>query len=81
MHSANGYLLHFTAIYCRWTVAELVSRATREDLMLLYNLPIFTDGDANAFLAGVARANGYIKKVRASVLLLPLVVLACSRCL
>ena len=32
--------------------------------MLLYNLPIFTDGDANAFLAGVARANGFIKKVR-----------------
>ncbi|RPD62065.1 hypothetical protein L226DRAFT_508977 [Lentinus tigrinus ALCF2SS1-7] len=43
-------------------LAELVSRATREDLMLLYNLPIFTDGDADAFLAGVARANGFIKK-------------------
>ncbi|KAI0751234.1 hypothetical protein C8Q80DRAFT_1097952 [Daedaleopsis nitida] len=41
---------------------ELVSRASREDLMLLYNLPIFNDGDANAFLAGVARANGYIKR-------------------
>ncbi|KAL7282022.1 hypothetical protein ACG7TL_003489 [Trametes sanguinea] len=43
-------------------MAELVSRANREDLMLMYNLPIFTDGDANAFLAGVARANGFIKK-------------------
>ena len=32
--------------------------------MLLYNLPIFTEGDANAFLAGVARANGFAKKVR-----------------
>ena len=49
--------------------------------MLLYNLLIFTDGDANTFLAGVARVNGYIKKVRASVLLLPLVVLGCSPCL
>ena len=45
-------------------VAELVSRAAREDLMLMYNLPIFTEGDANAFLAGIARANGYMKKVR-----------------
>ncbi|KAI9063457.1 P-loop containing nucleoside triphosphate hydrolase protein [Trametes sanguinea] len=43
-------------------MAELVSRANREDLMLMYNLPIFTEGDANAFLAGVARANGFIKK-------------------
>lgn len=42
---------------------ELVSRASREDLMLAYNLPIFTDGDANAFLAGIARANHFIKKV------------------
>ena len=33
-------------------VAEPVSRATREDLMLLYNLLIFTDGDANTFLPG-----------------------------
>ena len=47
-----------------YAVSELVSRATREDLMLLYNLPIFTEGDANAFLAGVARANGFAKKVR-----------------
>ncbi|KAI0366432.1 P-loop containing nucleoside triphosphate hydrolase protein [Pilatotrama ljubarskyi] len=43
-------------------MSELVSRANREDLMLMYNLPIFTEGDANAFLAGVARANGFIKK-------------------
>ncbi|RDX52992.1 hypothetical protein OH76DRAFT_1399571 [Lentinus brumalis] len=43
-------------------LAELVSRANREDLMLVYNLPIFTDGDANAFLACVARANGFMKK-------------------
>ncbi|KAI0722001.1 P-loop containing nucleoside triphosphate hydrolase protein [Cerioporus squamosus] len=43
-------------------LAELVSRANREDLMLMYNLPIYTDGDANAFLASVARANGFIKR-------------------
>ncbi|KAI0772525.1 hypothetical protein BD413DRAFT_45792 [Trametes elegans] len=43
-------------------MSEIVSRANREDLMLLYNLPIFTEGDSNAFLAGVARANGYMKK-------------------
>ena len=49
---------------CCTTVAELVSRADREDLMLFYNLPAFAAGDANAFLAGVARANGLIKKVR-----------------
>lgn len=44
-------------------VAELVSRANKEDLMLFYNLPAFADGDANAFLSGVARSNGLIKKV------------------
>ncbi|KAI0676739.1 hypothetical protein C8Q78DRAFT_1073527 [Trametes maxima] len=43
-------------------ISELVSRASREDLMLTYNLPIFTEGDANAFLVGVARANQFTKK-------------------
>ncbi|EED81127.1 predicted protein [Postia placenta Mad-698-R] len=43
-------------------LAELVSRANKEDLMLFYNLPAFADGDANAFLSGVARSNGLIKK-------------------
>ncbi|KAI0643674.1 P-loop containing nucleoside triphosphate hydrolase protein [Trametes meyenii] len=43
-------------------ISELVSRASREDLMLTYNLPIFTEGDANAFLVGVARANNFTKK-------------------
>ncbi|KAH9921535.1 P-loop containing nucleoside triphosphate hydrolase protein [Epithele typhae] len=43
-------------------LAELVDRAAREDLMLLYNLPIFTEGDANAFLACLARANRFMKK-------------------
>ncbi|KAM5530260.1 hypothetical protein V8D89_016070 [Ganoderma adspersum] len=43
-------------------MSELVSRSSREDLMLMYNLPIFMDGDATAFLSGLARANGFIKK-------------------
>ncbi len=46
-------------------VQELVTRASREDLMLFYNLPAFADKDANAFLAGVARTHDLIKKVRA----------------
>ncbi|KAH9950048.1 hypothetical protein B0H21DRAFT_21208 [Amylocystis lapponica] len=43
-------------------VAEIVARADREDLMLFYNLAAFADGDANAFLSGVARSNGLVKK-------------------
>ncbi|OJT04433.1 Guanine nucleotide-binding protein-like 3 -like protein [Trametes pubescens] len=43
-------------------MSGLVTRAAREDLMLLYNLPIFTEGDANSFLAGVARAHRFMKK-------------------
>ncbi|KZT12640.1 uncharacterized protein LAESUDRAFT_766146 [Laetiporus sulphureus 93-53] len=43
-------------------VAKIASRADREDLMLFYNLPAFTEGDGNAFLSGVARSNGFIKK-------------------
>ncbi|OBZ71764.1 Guanine nucleotide-binding protein-like NSN1 [Grifola frondosa] len=43
-------------------LAEVVSHANREDLMLLYNLPAFSEGDPNAFLSSVARANGLIKK-------------------
>jgi nuclear GTP-binding protein len=44
-------------------VAHIVSRADTEDLMLFYNLPAFTKGDTNAFLSGVARSNGMVKKV------------------
>lgn len=32
--------------------------------MLFYNLPAFSKGDVNAFLAALARANGLVKKVR-----------------
>ncbi|GBE79130.1 hypothetical protein BKA93DRAFT_139941 [Sparassis latifolia] len=43
-------------------VAAIVSRSDREDIMLFYNLPAFADRDTNAFLSGVARSNGLIKK-------------------
>lgn len=65
-----AYLIH-SKTWCLILVAELVSRAEREDLMLFYNLPAFAAGDANAFLSGVARANGLIKKVRILPSLLP----------
>jgi nuclear GTP-binding protein len=45
------------------TVAHIVSRADTEDLMLFYNLPAFLKGDKNAFLSGIARSNGMVKKV------------------
>ncbi|TFK35009.1 hypothetical protein BDQ12DRAFT_635436 [Crucibulum laeve] len=43
-------------------VAQLVSRANTEDLMLLYSLPAFAKGDSTSFLSGVARSNQLIKK-------------------
>ncbi|KAI0047283.1 hypothetical protein FA95DRAFT_1559247 [Auriscalpium vulgare] len=43
-------------------VEHIVSRASTEDLMLFYNLPAFAKGDVAAFLAGVARANGFVKR-------------------
>jgi hypothetical protein len=45
-------------------VAHIVSRADTEDLMLFYNLPAFSKGDTDAFLSGLARSNGMVKKVR-----------------
>ena len=44
-------------------VSQIISKANTEDLMLLYSLPAFAKGDANAFLSGVARANHLVKKV------------------
>jgi hypothetical protein len=44
-------------------VSCIVSRAETEDLMVLYSLPTFAKGDVDAFLVGVARAHGLIKKV------------------
>ncbi|KAK1222106.1 hypothetical protein PQX77_015030 [Marasmius sp. AFHP31] len=43
-------------------LAEIVSRANAEDLMLLYSLPAFPKGDVDAFLSGVARAQQLVKK-------------------
>lgn len=43
-------------------VENFVSRATTEDLMLLYSLPAFIKDDSEAFLKGVARAKQLIKK-------------------
>ncbi|KAF7971036.1 hypothetical protein HWV62_22155 [Athelia sp. TMB] len=45
-----------------FALAHIVSRADTEDMMLLYNLAAFSKGDADAFLAGVARSNGMVKK-------------------
>lgn len=44
-------------------VTHIVSRASAEDLMLIYSLPAFTKGDCTAFLSGVARSNHLVKKV------------------
>ncbi|KAF8505465.1 hypothetical protein F5888DRAFT_1791522 [Russula emetica] len=43
-------------------VSYIVSRAETEDLMVFYCLPVFAKGDVDAFLMGVARAQGLIKK-------------------
>lgn len=43
-------------------IAHIVARGNAEDLMLLYSIPAFAKGDADAFLSGVARANQLIKK-------------------
>lgn len=40
----------------------ILSRASMEDLILLYNLPAVTIGDFDAFLAGLARKEGALQK-------------------
>lgn len=47
-----------------FVVQEIASRAGRDDVMLFYNLPAFTEKDTNALLSALARVNGLIKKVR-----------------
>ncbi|QRW16185.1 GNL3L/Grn1 putative GTPase [Rhizoctonia solani] len=42
--------------------AYIVSRAKHQDLILHYEVPAFQPGDVNAFLGGVARARGRIRK-------------------
>jgi len=44
-------------------VSYIVSRTETEDLMVVYGLPAFAKGDVDAFLVGIARAHGLIKKV------------------
>jgi nuclear GTP-binding protein len=41
----------------------LLSRSNAQDLMLCYNIPYFAEGDIDAFLTGLARANGRVRKV------------------
>ncbi|EKM59561.1 uncharacterized protein PHACADRAFT_181560 [Phanerochaete carnosa HHB-10118-sp] len=43
-------------------VHEIASRASRDDMMLFYNLPAFAEKDTNALLSTLARANGLVKK-------------------
>ncbi|WWC99664.1 hypothetical protein V866_006568 [Kwoniella sp. B9012] len=40
----------------------IIKRSNHQDLMLAYNVPFFEAGDVEAFLTGVARAQGRIKK-------------------
>jgi nuclear GTP-binding protein len=44
-------------------VSYVVSRTETEDLMVVYGLPAFAKGDVDAFLVGIARAHGLIKRV------------------
>ncbi|GJE84787.1 nuclear GTP-binding protein [Phanerochaete sordida] len=43
-------------------VYEIAQRASRDDVMLFYNLPAFTEKDSSALLSALARANGLVKK-------------------
>ncbi|KAG6861482.1 hypothetical protein C0995_015909 [Termitomyces sp. Mi166 len=43
-------------------VTTIVTRSNTEDLMLLYCLPAFMDGDSTSFLSGVARSKQLVKK-------------------
>lgn len=51
-----------SAHYFTFPVEHIVSRADTHDLMVQYNLPAFAPGDCSAFLAGVARSTGLLKK-------------------
>ncbi|WRT64125.1 uncharacterized protein IL334_001054 [Kwoniella shivajii] len=43
-------------------VNYIIKRSNHQDLMLAYNIPFFEAGDVEAFLTGLARAQGRIKK-------------------
>ena len=44
-------------------VKQLIKRANTQDLTLAYTVPAFVAGDVEAFLTGVARSQGRLKKV------------------
>lgn len=52
---------YLTCVYSACPVANIVTRANKEDLMLFYNIPAFSEGDTEGFLTAVARANNLIK--------------------
>ncbi|KAG8747419.1 hypothetical protein FRC10_001090 [Ceratobasidium sp. 414] len=67
MSKARDLLLRNRGSFVHWketdaAAAYVVSRAKHEDLMLHYNLPAYTPGDITAFLGGVARASGRLRK-------------------
>ncbi|WVQ85677.1 hypothetical protein IAT38_007843 [Cryptococcus sp. DSM 104549] len=43
-------------------VNYIIKRSNHQDLMLAYNIPFFESGDVEAFLLGLARAQGRIRK-------------------
>ncbi|KAJ9126222.1 hypothetical protein QFC24_001945 [Naganishia onofrii] len=43
-------------------VKQVIQRANAQDLMLAYTVPAFQSGDVEAFLTGVARSQGRLKK-------------------
>ncbi|KAG8679511.1 hypothetical protein FRC08_016937, partial [Ceratobasidium sp. 394] len=67
MSKARDLLLRNRGSFVHWketdaAAAYVVSRAKHEDLILHYNLPAYTPGDVTAFLGGVARASGRLRK-------------------
>ncbi|KAF8607903.1 hypothetical protein BDV93DRAFT_603659 [Ceratobasidium sp. AG-I] len=67
MSKAKDLLVRNRGSFVHWketdaAAAYVVSRAKHEDLILHYNVPTFTPGDIAAFLGGVARASGRIRR-------------------
>ncbi|CAE7144523.1 unnamed protein product [Rhizoctonia solani] len=67
LSKAKDILLRNRGSFVHWketdaAAAYIVSRAKHQDLILHYNVPAFQPGDVDAFLGGVARARGRIRK-------------------
>ncbi|KAJ1308827.1 hypothetical protein OPQ81_004515 [Rhizoctonia solani] len=67
LSKAKDLLIRNRGSFVHWketdaAAAWIVSRAKTQDLILHYNVPAFQPGDVNAFLGGVARARGRIRK-------------------